>query len=131
MKNFYKIVTVATGMLFLYLAFQMLFMADDFVSGMGLQPSLTTNVLSKRVAMFMLGIAVLMFTARNLPHSSARQFICLSIAITLSGLSITGAYEFLRGTVNRSILVAITIETTLWISFGIILLKNINPKVNK
>jgi hypothetical protein len=72
----------------------------------------------------MLGISVLMFASRNLLHTLARQAICLSTAITLLGLSIMGTYELIRGTVNNSMLVAIIIETILWVSFGFILLKN-------
>jgi hypothetical protein len=128
MKNFYKIVTLATSLLFLYLSFQMLFMADSFVRDLGLKPSLATEVLSKRVAMFMLGIAVLMFAARNLSHSAARQIICLATAITLSGLSIMGTYELIRGTVNNSMLVAITTETILWVSFAFIILRSRNQE---
>jgi hypothetical protein len=130
MKTFYKITTVVTSLLFLYLAFQMLFTAEAFVLGVGLQPSPTTTILAKRVAMFMLGITVLMFSSRNLQHSSARQVICLSTGLTLLGLSITGTYELARGTVNNSMLVAITIETILWVSFGIILIKHGNAKLN-
>lgn len=131
MKNFYKITTIATSLLFLYLTIEMFFMSDSFVTGLGLQPSLTTAVLAKRVAMFMLGISVLMFTSRNLPHSAARYAICLSTAITLLGLSSMGTYELIRGTVNNSMLVAIIIETILWVSFGIILLKHRHMKAER
>lgn len=131
MKNSYKIATIATSLLFLYLTIEMFFMSDSFVTGLGLQPSITTEVLAKRVAMFMLGISVLMFASRNLLHSAARHAICLSTAITLLGLSIMGTYELIRGTVNNSILVAIIIETILWVSFGIILLKHRHIKAER
>jgi len=71
--------------------------------------------------MFMLGISVLMFGARNLPPSKARQIICMATGISMFGLSCMGSYEFIRGAVNSSIFIAIIIETILWISFGIIL----------
>lgn len=74
--------------------------------------------------MFMLGISVLMFGARDLPHSKARQIICMATGIIMFGLSCMGGYEFIREAVNSSIFIAIIIETILWISFGIILLKN-------
>jgi hypothetical protein len=122
--NFFKIVSIATSVLFIYLTIQLLFMTDSFVRGMGLDPSITVSVLARRAAMFMLGISVLMFASRNLSPSKARQFICMSTGITLFGLSFMGIYEFIRGTVNTSIFIAISIETILWISFGIVLLKN-------
>jgi hypothetical protein len=99
-------------------------MSDSFVSDMGLQPSLTASVLARRAAMFMLGVSILMFASRNLINSKARQIICIATGATLFGLSFMGSYEFIRGTVNTSIFIAISIETVLWISFGIILFNN-------
>jgi len=107
-----------------FLFVQLLFMPTSFIKDLGLQPSEAGSVLARRASMFMLGISVLMFGTRNLPHSKARQTICMATGITLFGLSCVGSYEFIRGTVNSSILIAIICETILWISFGIILFKN-------
>jgi hypothetical protein len=122
--KFYKMVCIATSVLFVYLSFQLLFMSDAFVVDLGQQPSDATAVLSRRAAMFMLGVSVLMFVSRNLPPSKARQLICMATGITLFGLNFMGWFEFIRGTVNNSIFVAITIETILWVSFAFILIKN-------
>ncbi len=124
MNHFYKIVTIATSVLFIYLFIQLLFMSDSFVQDLGLQPSEATSILARRTSMFMLGISVLMFGARNLPHSKARQIICMATGVTMFGLSCMGSYEFIRGTVNSSIFVAIICETIIWVSFAIILFKN-------
>jgi hypothetical protein len=124
MKSLYKIISIATSLLFIYLFLQLFFMSDSFVEGLGMEPSIASLVLARRAAMFMLGIAVLMFASRNLPPSKVRQIICLSTGITFLGLSCMGTYEFINGHVNSSIFIAIIIETILWISFGIILLKN-------
>jgi hypothetical protein len=122
--SLYKIVSVATSALFIYLFVQLLFMPTSFIKDLGLQPSEAGSVLARRASMFMLGISVLMFGTRNLPHSKARQTICMATGITLFGLSCVGSYEYIKGTVNSSILIAIICETILWISFGIILFKN-------
>lgn len=122
--NFYKIVSIATSLLFIYLAIQLIFSSDAFVTDMGLQPSITASVLARRAAMFMLGISVLMFATRNFTHSKARQMICLATGVTLFGLSFMGGYEFTQGRVNTSIFIAIGIETALWISFATIILTN-------
>lgn len=127
--SFFKIVSIATSVLFIFLSFQLLFMTDSFVEDLGLQSSETASVLARRAAMFMLGISVLMFVSRNLNHSKERQIMCIATSITLFGLAFMGIYEFIRGTVNSSIFVAISIETVLWVSFGIILLKNRKVKV--
>ena len=130
MRNFYKIVCIVTSVLFVYLTIELLFLTDSFVQGLGLQTSITSAVLARRAAMFMLGVSVLMFASRNLPPTKARQLICLATAITLFGLSFMGSYEFMKGTVNSSIFVAIITETILWISLGIILFKNRNAKID-
>ena len=124
MKSLYKIVSVATSLLFIYLFVQLLFMPVSFIKDLGLQPSEAGSVLARRASMFMLGISVLMFGTRNLPHSKTRQTICTATGITLFGLSCVGSYEYIKGTVNSSILIAIICETILWVCFGIILLKN-------
>ncbi len=124
MKSLYKIVSVATSLLFLYLFVQLLFMPTSFIKDLGLQPSEAGCVLARRASMFMLGISVLMFGTRNLPHSKARQTICMATGITLFGLSCAGSYEYIKGTVNSSILIAIICETILWVFLGIILIKS-------
>lgn len=124
MKSLYKIVSVATSILFIYLFVQLLFMSDSFIIDLGLQSSEAGSVLARRASMFMLGISLLMFGTRNLPHSKTRQIICMATGLTLFGLSCVGSYEYIKGTVNSSILIAIICETILWVCFGIILLKN-------
>jgi len=122
--RFFKIVTILTSALFAYLFILLLTNSGSFLKDIGLQSSIATFVLARRASIFMLGISVLMFGARNLPHSQARQIICLATGITMFGLSCMGSYEFIRGAVNSSIFIAIIIETILWISFGIVVLKN-------
>jgi len=65
-----------------------------------------------------------MFGSIKLPHSKARQIICLATGISMFGLSILGSYELAKETVNSSMWTAIIIETILWISFGIIFIQN-------
>lgn len=122
--NFFKIVSIATAILFIYLTIQLLFLTNSFVQDLGLEPSEAASVLGRRAAMFMLGLSILMFSSRNLPHSNARQYICMATGLTFFGLSFMGIYEFMRGSVNSSIFVAVSIETIFWVSYGIILLKN-------
>lgn len=81
-------------------------------------------MLVRRAAMFMLGIAVMMFASRNLPPSKARQIICLSIGVAMFGLSCMGTFEFMNGNVNSSIIPAIVIEIILWLSYGIVIIKD-------
>jgi hypothetical protein len=124
--NSFKIVSIATSALFIFLFSQLLFNSDYFLIDLGLQSSDATSVLARRASIFMLGISILLFRSRNLPHSKARQYICLSTGITLIGLTCMGSYELTRGSVNSSILQAMIIEVVLGCSFLILLFKNRN-----
>lgn len=124
MKSFYKIINIVTSILFVYLFSQLFFLSDSFVKNLGLEPSIASLVLARRASMFMLGIAILMFFSRNLPASKARQIICLSTGVTLLGLACMGTLEFIKGNINSSIILAIIIESILWISYMIILIKD-------
>jgi len=122
--NFFKILSIITSVLFAYLFFLLHFNSESFLKDLGLQSSGTTLFLAKRVSIFMLGISVLMFCSKGLPHSKSRQIICFATGITMLGLSCMGTYELIEGNVNSSILTAIIIEIILAISFGIIIYSN-------
>lgn len=122
--NFFKIISVVTSLLFIYLFFQLFINSDAFVTGLGLYPSETVSILCRRTSMFMLGISVLMLGSINLQPSKARQSISLATGITMIGLACMGSFELIRGTVNTTMLTAITIETILGTSFLILFFKN-------
>ena len=125
----YKIVCIVTSVLFIVLFLQLFLSPGPFVKDLGLQPSVATSVLGRRVSIFMLGISILLFCSRGLSHSKARQFICLSTGITMVGLACMGTYEYFMKTVNSSIFIAIIIETILGFSFLIIFFKNRKVKI--
>jgi len=129
MKSFYKILCIATSILFIYLFVLLFFMSDTFIKDIGLAPSLATLVLARRTAILMLGFSVLTFGSRNLLPSKERQIICLTIATIFLGLSCMGIFEFVQGNINASIIPPIVIETILWLSFGRMALLNKELKV--
>lgn len=124
----YKIATIGTSLLFLFLFIQLFFTPVSFVEGLGLQSSVGTSILCRRAAMFMLGLSVLLLFARKLPHSSARQLICLSTGITMVGLACLSSFELIRGTVNSSMWTAIILETLSGTLFWITFFKNLKTK---
>lgn len=131
MKSFYKILTIATSALFVYLFTMLFFSSDSFMTDIGLEPSMASLVLARRAAVLMLGFAVLTFGARNLVASKSRQVVCLTVCITMFGLSCMGTYEYMNGNINASIMTAIIIETILWISYGFVAVKDLtNGKAN-
>lgn len=129
--NTYKIASIGTSILFVFLFAQLFFTPVSFVEGLGLEPTLTTTILCRRASMFMIGLAILLFGVRKLAHSSIRQTISLSTAITMTGLAALSSFEMIRGTVNNSIWVAIIIETLSATLFWIIFFKNPRIKTVK
>lgn len=129
--NYFKVVSTITAALFSYLFVMCLFHATGFVDDMGLSSSVATGILARRASMFMLGIALLATGSRSLPHSAARQTICLAIAVPLLGLACLGSYELVRGTVNSSMLIAIACETTLAVAYGAIFVVNRNTRTDQ
>ena len=124
----YKIATIGTSLLFVFLFAQLFFTPDAFVGGMGLQATLTTSILCRRASIFMLGLSVLLFCVRKLPHSSARQSVCFSTAITMLGLACLSSFELARGTVNSSMWTAIILESLSAILFWIVFFKELKTK---
>jgi uncharacterized membrane protein len=124
----YKIATIGTSLLFVYLFAELFFTPVAFVEDLGLEATLSTSILCRRAAMFMIGLAVLLFGARKLEHSSVRQIICLSTAITMTGLACLSCFEMARGTVNSSIWVAIILETISAVLFWIVFFKSLRTK---
>jgi len=122
--NFYKILTSFTAILCCYLFFLLCLFPQSFLSDLGIEASEAAYFISRRAGMLMLGISVLLFFARNVPHSQARQAIALSISVTMFGLIIAGSYEFLRGYVNSAIFGPIVIESILAASFFYIWFSN-------
>ncbi len=129
--KFFKIVSIITSALFVYLFFIALFNPESFFEDVGLQSSETASIVARRTSMFMLGISILLAASINLSNSKVRQFICLATGITMLGLASMGSYELIRGSVNYSIFISITIETLLGGSFIIIFLSNLKSKLLK
>lgn len=115
--NKFKILSTFTSLLCLYLFYLLFFSASSFLNNIGVEGTEVAYFISRRAAVLMLGISVLMFFARNVPNSQARQAISLSIGVTMLGLAFSGGYELNRGFVGSGIIGAIVIESILCISF--------------
>jgi len=113
----FKILSTLTSLLCLYLFYLLFFSAESFFNDLGIEGTEATYFISRRAAILMLGISVLMFFARNIPNSIARQAISLSIIVTMFGLALNGMYELNREFVSNDIIGAIVIELILSISF--------------
>ena len=122
--KFYKILSLLTAALFAYLFIELLLNTDSFVTGIGMQSCLASDVLGRRASVLMLGFAVLLFLSRNISPSKERQYISLAIAVTMMGFASMGSYELIMKRVNSGIIQAICIETAVTVSFIISFIKD-------
>ena len=93
---FFKILTSFTAILCCYLFFLLCLSPQSFLFDLGIEGNEAAYFISRRAGMLMLGISVLLFFARNVPHSQARQAIALSISVTMFGLAIAGSASSCR-----------------------------------
>ena len=125
--KFYKIVSLMTAAAFVYSFFQHILNSGAIID-MGLQTTIATEFIAQRMSIFPLGVAVLLLLSKNLPHSKARQNICISLAVLLLGYAGLGIYAFITRTVNSNIFIPITLEIILGVSYLLIFLINRKKK---
>ncbi len=117
MKSLFKITSIATAALFIFLFIQTFFTSEAFITDMGLVPDTASIILIRRASLFMLGLSVLMFLSRNLPVSKGRIYLSISMTVIFSSLAINGSSGYLYGNYNSSIFIAISIESILGLAF--------------
>lgn len=122
--NVYSVICWATSLLYFYLFVQLLAFPDAMLRGFGIEGSPGVHLLARRVAMLMLGFAVLVFLARKLPASAGRLAIATAVCVNMAGFASMGLFEFARGRLGADILVIVAIETTVAVSFGVIALRD-------
>lgn len=115
--NIFKISCIFTAVLCFYLFTMLFFTPQSFFADLGIEGTESAYFVARRAGMLMLGVSVLMFFARNVPPSQARQAISLSICATMLGLAFAGTYEFTRGFLGNDILIAIVLELILFVTF--------------
>ena len=128
MNKLFRIACIAATALFLWLAEQLFFTPADFVAGLGLVPDLATDILARRTAMFLLGIAGLTVSVRTLPEPPSRRAIAASLCATFFGLASLSVREFLAGRLDPSILMAAAIEAIFGCLFAAVLVADLRTR---
>jgi hypothetical protein len=101
--NLFKIISIITSTVFIYLFLKLLLDPASFAIDIGLEQAKSALIILRRASVFIFGIVILLLCSMNLPRSKSRQYICLSIGIAKLGLACDGTFEFIIGTVNNSI----------------------------
>ena len=114
--TYYRL-SVATAILFLFLAITWMFAPTQLLSGWGLEFTTTVGLLSRRAAAFYLGIAVILFMARKAELSTARTAIIYGMITACLPLAFLGVYELIVGHATSGILAAVFTEVVLSLLF--------------
>ncbi|WP_417528700.1 hypothetical protein [Marinomonas shanghaiensis] len=113
----FRHVAILTSFLFLVLAVAWMFFPEQMLTQWGVLYSDGAGLVSRRGAVFYLGVAVMFFMARNTEHSAARMALIKGIMATCMVLIVLAVYEFLVGHANKQILIAALIEAILGLAF--------------
>lgn len=87
-----------------------------------LQGNALGDFVAKRTAMLFFGLALLCFMARASLQAETRRLVAATVALVMTGLALTGIYEFTRGYVGLGIWLAIAVEAAITLGFGRLLM---------
>ena len=83
-----------------------------------IEPTVSVLLFCRRIGALYVGLAVMLFLARNTSASEARTALCAGAAVITTSLALLGVYELSAGRVGPGMLVSIAIEALL--AFGYI-----------
>lgn len=109
----FKLASILTALLCAALFPLLLISPADYVQTYGLLADAGADFLGRRASPMFLGLAVLLWLARDAPPSPLRRAISLGLAATWAGIAVTGLYEYGRGTADVLIVGAAAVEMVL------------------
>jgi len=86
--NLFKWLSLPTGLLYLWLFYQLLFTPAQMLQGFGVGAEPHTVFLAQRISVLMLGFAILVLLSLGLPPSKARAAIAAAVAANMAGFAI-------------------------------------------
>lgn len=114
--SFYRL-SVLTSILFILLATILMFAPDKMLVGWGVELTIASGLLARRIAALYTGLAVMFFMARNAEHSTTRTALIYGMITSCLILAFLGVYEFDTGHASSGILTAVIIEVALVLAF--------------
>ena len=114
---FYRIVMYASAALFLVLALLLFFSPRDFLGGLGLDMTTSTDFLARRASVLLLSLSVLCFFGRNASSGVARQALAMAMLVATGAMATLGTAELVRGATTVGILKAVAIEAVCAVCF--------------
>jgi len=119
--NLFRWLSVPTGLLYLWLFYQLLFTPAQMLQGFGVGPEPHTVFLAQRISVLMLGFAVLLLLSLGLPRSKARAVIAAAVFANMAGFAINSFWGAGHGILTDSAIPLIgSIEAVIAIGYGFI-----------
>lgn len=118
-RQWFKWLSLLTGLLYLWLFYQLLVTPDQILPSFGVEADVHTTFLARRISVLMLGFSVLLFLAAWLPQSKARAVIAAAVAVNMAGFAVNSFYGATHGYLtDRAIPVIGSIESLIALSFA-------------
>ena len=95
--------------LLLFITFAFIPVLPFTMIGVGMTPE--GLLMARRMSALFLGIALILFLARDAENSPLRRSICTSLSASMAALALFGLYDFANNNVGIGIWIAITVET--------------------
>jgi len=117
--NPFKWLSLPTGLLYLWLFYQLLFTPAQMLQSFGIGADPHTIFLAQRVSVLMLGFSVLLLLSLGLPQSKARSAIAASVSVNMAGFAINSFWGATHGILNDSSIPVIgSIEAFIAVGYG-------------
>jgi hypothetical protein len=114
--SFYRL-SVLTSILFILLAAILMFAPDKMLAGWGVELTIASGLLARRIAALYTGLAVMFFMVRTAEHSTTRTALIYGVITSCMILATFGVYEFAAGHASSGIFSAVFIEVVLSLLF--------------
>ncbi len=118
-SNPFRWLSLATGLLYLWLFYQLLFTPPQMLQGFGVGAEAHTVFLARRISVLMLGFSVLLLLSYGLPPSRARGAIAAAVSVNMAGFAINSFWGVAHGILTDSAIPVVgSIEAFIAVGYG-------------
>lgn len=120
--------SLLTGLLYLWLFYQLLFTPVEMLKSFGLAAEPHAFYLAKRISVLMLGFAVLLMLGSRLKPSAARAVIAAAVATNMAGFALNSFFGAANGILTDPAIPLIGgIESFVALSYGFFAIADFRP----
>ena len=117
--NTFKWLSLLTGLLYLWLFYQLLFTPAEILRGFGVGAEPHVVFLAQRISVLMLGFAVLLLLSLRLRPSTARAVIAVAVSVNMAGFAINSFWGAAHGNLTDNAIPVIgSIEAFIAAGYG-------------